>query len=792
MSGRGHGPPGPVVQWRSVSDFIREIIEDDLRAGRHGGRVLTRFPPEPNGYLHIGHAKSICLNFGIAEQYGTRCNLRFDDTNPAKEDVEYVESIERDVRWLGFSFGDRALYASDYFEEMYELAEDLVRNGDAYVDHLSEDEIREYRGSLTEPGRPSPYRDRSVEDNLALFRQMRAGDLPDGTCVLRARIDMAAANMKMRDPLLYRIRHASHDRTGDAWPIYPMYDYAHPVYDAIEGITHSLCTLEFENNRELYDWVVDRTGVSERHGFSRRGRSGHAGRPRQIEFARLNMDYTVMSKRKLLTLVEEGHVDGWDDPRMPTIAGMRRRGYRPEAIRAFADLIGVAKVNSVVDIAKLEFCVRDDLNWVAPRVLGVLRPLKVTVTSWPDDEIEELSGPYFPADVGRPGDRSLPFGREIVIERDDFSLDPPAGYQRLAPGRTVRLRHGYCITCDEVVEDDGEVVELRCRHVPGSVGTNPQGVKVWGVVQWVSAAHGVPAEVRLYDRLFKVARPDDADLAGSLNPDSLQVITGALLEPSLASAEPGSRWQLERVGYFMVDVEDSRPGAPVLNRIVGLRDSWTERAGAASPGEARQVSTAKATTRPPRRTRAEYRAEARVRDRELAERFAAWPGRHGISEADADLLTGDRATGDLFLEAVGAGAPAPAVARWIVNELPPALGDRPLPETALTGTAVGALVTELEAGKITAAAAKEVVGELVEHGGDPRRIIADRGLAQVSDEDAIAALVDDVLAANPDKVAAYRAGKTALAGFFVGQVIRGSQGKANPQVARKLLSERLG
>ena len=773
------------------SDFIREIIEDDLRTGKHGGRVLTRFPPEPNGYLHIGHAKAICLNFGIAQEFGSRCNLRFDDTNPAKEDVEYVESIQRDVRWLGFSYGDHALYASDYFEVMYRLAEDLIGNGDAYVDHLSEDEIRDYRGSLSEPGQPSPYRDRSVEENLALFRLMRVGELPDGTCVLRARIDMAAANMKMRDPLLYRIRHAHHDRTGDAWPIYPMYDYAHPLSDAIEGITHSLCTLEFENNRELYDWVIDHTGVSEQHGSSRPWRSGHAGRPQQIEFARLNMDYTVMSKRKLLTLVEEGHVGGWDDPRMPTIAGMRRRGYRPEALRAFADLIGVAKVNSVVDIGKLEFCVRDDLNWVAPRVLGVLRPLKVTITSWPEGHVEQLTGPYFPPDVGKPGERVLPFGTEIVIDGDDFSIDPPPGYQRLAPGRTVRLRHGYCITCDEVVEEDGEVVELRCSHIPGSVGTNPSGVKVWGVIQWVSAAHGVPAEVRLYDRLFKVARPDDTDLAEALNPESLQVIAGAMLEPSLAMAEPGSRWQLERVGYFILDVEDSRPGAPVLNRIVGLRDSWTERTEAA-PDEARLVSTAKASTRPPKRSRAEYRAEARVRDPELAQRFTAWPEAHGISEAEADLLTGDRAIGDLFLEAVAAGAPAPAVARWIVNELPPALGDRPLPETALTGAAVGALVVELEARTVTGAAAKAVFAELVERGGDPRQIIVERGLGQVSDEDAIACLVDEVLTANQDKVDAYRSGKTALLGFFVGQVIRGSQGKANPQVVQKLLADRLG
>ena len=781
------------------SDFIREIVEADLRTGKHGGRVVTRFPPEPNGYLHIGHAKSICLNFGIARDYGSHCNLRFDDTNPVKEDVEYVEAIERDVTWLGFSFGDRALYASDYFDEMYELAEDLIRAGRAYVDHLSDDEIKEYRGSLSEPGRPSPYRDRGVEENLDLFRQMRAGGLPDGTCVLRARIDLAAPNMKMRDPLLYRIRHATHHRTGDAWPIYPMYDYAHPISDAIEGVTHSLCTLEFENNRELYDWVIEHTRVSERHGFGRPGRSGHAGPPQQIEFARLNLDYTVLSKRKLLRLVEDGHVAGWDDPRMPTIAGMRRRGYRPEAIRAFADLIGVAKVNSTVDVAKLEYCVRDDLNWTAPRVLGVLRPLAVTITSWPEGEVEDLTAPYFPADVGKPGERVLPFGRSLWIDRDDFALDPPAGFQRLAPGRTVRLRQGYAITCDEVVEEGGEVVELRCHHVPDSVGQNPSGVKVSGVIHWVSAAQAVPAEVRLYDRLFKVPRPEEAegDLADQLNPDSLLVVGGAMLEPSLADAAPGSRWQLERVGYFIVDAEGSEPGALVLNRIVTLRDSWQGHGeDAPEPAPQREKSdraekSEKARTRPAKRSRVEYRAEARVREPVLAERFAAWPAEHGITDADADLLTGDLVTGDLFAAAVAAGAPAAAVARWIVNDLPHALGDRDLAAVPITGAGLGALVVAVESGAIAGAAAKEVFAEMVERGGDPRQIIVERGLSQTSDEGAIAAIVDEVIGANPDKVDLYRGGKTPLFGFFVGQVIKASKGKANPQVVQKLLAERL-
>jgi glutaminyl-tRNA synthetase len=773
-----------------VTDFIRDIIDEDNRTGKYGGRVLTRFPPEPNGYLHIGHAKSICLNFGIAEQYGGRCNLRFDDTNPEKEEVEYVDSICADVEWLGFSYGDAALYASDYFEEMYELAELLIRNGEAYVDHLNDEEIREYRGTLSEPGRPSPYRGRSVEENLDLFRRMRAGEFPDGTCVLRAKIDVAASNMKMRDPLLYRIRHAHHHRTGDAWCIYPMYDWAHPLEDAIEGVTHSICTLEFENNRELYDWVVDHTGVSGRHGYVR---------PYQHEFARLNLDYTVMSKRKLLTLVERGHVSGWDDPRMPTIAGMRRRGYRPEAIRAFADLIGVAKVNSVVDIGKLEFCVRDDLNWIAPRVLGVLRPLPVTVTSWPEGEVESLTGPYFPADVGKPGERTLPFTREILIERDDFALDPPPGFQRLAPGRTVRLRHGYCVTCDEVVTDDaGEVVGLRVSHIPGSVGSAPEGVKVSGVIHWVSGPESIPAEVRLYDRLFTVARPEDADgdFARNLNPESLEVIEGARLEPSLAGAEPGSRWQLERVGYFIVDPVDSRPGAPVLNRIVTLRDSWGGRAETASSAPADETTarekSAKAKTRPPKKSGLEYRAEARRRDEVLAERFVAWRSAHGLSESDTDLLTGDRPTGDLFEGAVSSGAPAGAVARWIINELPRELGERELADVPMTPAAFGALVGAVESKAISGPAGKEVFAVLMTEGGDPERIIAERGLAQVSDEGAIAAMVDEVMAANPDKVEAYRAGKTALAGFFVGQVVRASQGKANPQVVQKLVAERLG
>lgn len=792
----GAQPPGR-------HDFIRDVIEDDLRRDRYRGRVLTRFPPEPNGYLHIGHAKSICLNFGIAEQYGSRANLRFDDTNPEKEDTEYVDAIERDVQWLGFSYGPRALFASDYFEEMYQVAEALVTAGKAYVDRSRDEEIKALRGSLTEPGRPSPDRDRLPKEHLARFRRMRSGELPDGACVLRARIDLAAPNMKMRDPVLYRIRHAHHHRTGDAWCIYPMYDFAHPVADAIEGITHSLCTLEFENNRELYDWVIEHTGVSERHGFEP---------PRQYEFARLNLDHTVLSKRKLLRLVEEGHVSGWDDPRMPTIAGMRRRGYRPEALRAFAERIGVAKVNSTVDLGKLEFAVRDDLNWTAPRVLGVLQPLRVTVVSWPPGAVEQLTAPYFPPDVGRDGDRELAFSGEVLIDRDDFAVDPPAGYSRLAPGRTVRLRHGYCVTCEGYVLDDGEVTEVRVRHIPGSVGANPPGTEVSGVVHWVSAAHAVPAEARLYDRLFSAPRPDDAeDLSSHLNPASLQVVPGAMLEASLATAEPGSRWQLERVGYFVFDTEDSRPGAPVLNRIVTLRDSWASRGGPgraepasedepAAPGDGNlpvagkpgEGKPSRATTRPAKRSRAEYRAEARRRDPVLAERFATWPDVHGLSEGDADLLSGERDSGDLFLAAVAAGAPSLAVARWIINDLPPELDGRTVAETGLRGDALGSLVTAVESGAVAGPAAKEVLAELVRGGGDPTEIIERRGLGRLGDEDDLGVLVDEVLAASPGELAEYRDGKTALFGYFMGQAVKASQGRADPKLIRSLLADRLG
>ncbi len=550
-------------------NFIRNIIAEDLKANKNEGRVVTRFPPEPNGYLHIGHAKSICLNFGIAaENEGGICHLRFDDTNPTKENIEYVESIKSDVRWLGYDWGDRLFYASDYFEQLYQYAVQLIKDGKAYVCSLSQEKIREYRGTLTEPGKDSPYRTRSVEENLDLFERMRAGEFEDGTHVLRAKIDMASPNLLMRDPTLYRIRRVSHHRTGDKWCIYPMYDFAHCLSDSIEGITHSICTLEFENNRPLYDWILDTLNVD--------------CHPQQIEFARLNLSYTVLSKRKLVELVEQGYVTGWDDPRMPTIAGLRRRGYTPEAIRNFCERIGVAKRDSIVDIALLEHCIREDLNKRAQRVMGVLRPLRVVIDNYPEDQVEELDAVNNPEDPSM-GTRKVPFSRVLYIEQDDFREEPPKKFFRLAPGREVRLRYAYFITCVGVVKDEqtGEVVELQCTYDPKTRGgDSPDGRKVKATLHWVSAPHSLEAEVRLYDHLFVKENPSDekggADFKSYLNPNSLETLTSCRIEPSLAGAAPGSRYQFERLGYFCVDSVDSSDRALIFNRTVSLRDTWAK------------------------------------------------------------------------------------------------------------------------------------------------------------------------------------------------------------------------
>jgi glutaminyl-tRNA synthetase len=559
------------IPTHAPADFIREIVAADLASGKHR-RVVTRFPPEPNGYLHIGHAKSICLNFGIARENDGVCHLRFDDTNPAKEDVEFVDAIQEDVRWLGFDWCDKLFYASDYFEQIYAYAVQLIRAEKAYVDSLSAEDIRAYRGTLTEPGRNSPYRDRSAAESLELFAAMRAGAFPDGAHVLRARIDMASPNINLRDPTLYRIKRVPHHRTGDAWCIYPMYDFAHALSDAIEGITHSICTLEFEDHRPLYDWIIENLPVP--------------SRPRQYEFARLNLTYTVLSKRRLLQLVAERHVAGWDDPRMPTIAGIRRRGYPPAAIRAFCAAIGVAKRDSLVDVAMLEHAVREELNRSAPRAMAVLRPLRVIIDNYPADQVEELEAINNPEDPGM-GTRRVPFSRELFIEQDDFREDPPKQFYRLAPGREVRLRYAYFLRCERVVKDErtGAVVALHCSYDPATRGGDaPDGRKVKATLHWVSASHSVPAEVRLYDRLFTVENPsvekDGADYRTYLNPRSLEVLHDCRLEPSLVDVPIGHRYQFERQGYFAVD-PDSRPGAPVFNRTVGLRDTWAklEKAG---------------------------------------------------------------------------------------------------------------------------------------------------------------------------------------------------------------------
>ncbi|MCB9896462.1 MAG: glutamine--tRNA ligase/YqeY domain fusion protein [Planctomycetes bacterium] len=805
----GRTPRGEVTPWRRPdprsetvdpsqdksadasrpSHFIREMIEADLAAGRHV-QIVTRFPPEPNGWLHIGHAKAICLNFGLAQEFGGSCHLRFDDTNPEKEEQSYVEAIERDVQWLGWQWTGPVRYASDYFEFMYEYAVGLVKAGKAYVDGSSVEEIRKGRGTVYEPGTPSADRDRPIAENLELFARMRKGEFPDGTCVLRAKIDMAHPNMLMRDPLLYRIRHAHHYRTGDDWCIYPMYDFAHCLEDAYEGITHSLCSLEFENNRPLYDWVLDN--------------GAPPSRPRQTEFARLKLGYTVMSKRNLLRLVKEGHVDGWDDPRMPTLAGMRRRGVTPEAIRAFCELVGVAKTDSLVDVGKLEYCIRDDLNTRAERRMGVLHPLKLTITDWPAGKVDVLDAPSWPDDVGKPGTRKVPFDGELLVERDDFDEHPKKGWHRLAPGREVRLRYGYLVTVQEVVKDaSGEVVELRCTHDPASRGGNaPDGRRVPGTIHWVSAAHALSATVRLYDRLFAVERPgttEGVDQLDELNPESLVEVSGARLEPSLKGAQPGTRVQLERLGFFVFDVKHSRAGAPVLNRIVTLHDGWAKKVAAmhAPAGAAQAAAKDDVVPAPMPQPAASDKApshardEVRASDAELAKRFARYRDALGVSAADADVLSGERALSDFFEAARDAHAEPSVVGRWIVNELLGRVGERALDDLPFEPAAFARLVALVERGTITAAAGKDVLAVMVAEGGEPSQIVSSRGLQQVSDTDALQESVRDVLAAHPDELARYRGGEQKLFAFFMGQLMKATRGKADPKLSQVVLREAL-
>ncbi|HEX9399345.1 MAG TPA: glutamine--tRNA ligase/YqeY domain fusion protein [Anaeromyxobacter sp.] len=763
-------------------NFLADIVAADLAAGRNGGKVVTRFPPEPNGFLHIGHAKSILLNFGLAKAFGGRTHLRFDDTNPVTEEAEYVDAIQGDVRWLGCEWGRHLYYASDFFPRMYECAERLVREGHAYVDTQPQEIVREQRGSFDRPGTNSPFRDRPAAESLELLRRMRAGEFPDGAMVLRAKIDMAHPNVIMRDPLLYRIRHAHHHRTGDAWCIYPMYDFAHPLEDAFEGVTHSICTLEFESNRELYDWVLDRLGPWD-------------PRPRQYEFARLALGYTVMSKRKLLQLVNEGRVSGWDDPRMPTIAGMRRRGVTAEALRDFAELIGVAKNNSVVDIGKLEFAIRGDLEARSPRALAVLDPVRLVVTDWPEGKLEPIDVPWWPGDAKRPETRKVPFGRELLVERDDFSLDPPDDWKRLAPGREVRLAGAYVVRCTDVVRGPGgEVTELRCTHDAASLADRAASRRAQGTIHWVHATRSIQAPVRLYDRLFKVELPDaEPDFLEALNPASLAIAERARVEPALAAAAPGTRWQFLRQGYFFVDPVESRSGAPVFNRTITLRDTWTART-APKPDERKPRDKRAAPAEgaaAPRKTRAEFRAEARAADPELARRYAHYVKVHGLSEDEADLLTGDPAAAAYFDAAVAAkGKPATA-ARWLLNDLAGLAGDRELGSLPLPGAAFGKFVALVDAGRLTPAGAKALLGDLLAAGGDPEARMKALGLEKVEDRGAIEAAVARALTAHAKEAERYRAGEKKLLGVLVGAAMKQAGGGADAAVVRELLEEKL-
>ncbi len=745
-------------------DFLRKIVEEDLRSGKYS-QVVTRFPPEPNGYPHIGHAKSISLNFGVARDYGGRCNLRMDDTNPETEEARYVEAIEDAVRWLGFDWGERTLYTSDYFQRLYDYAVELIKMGKAYVDSLSEEEIREYRGTVTEPGRRSIYAERSVEENLDLFERMRKGEFAEGEHVLRARIDMAAANMKMRDPLLYRIRHAPHFRTGNAWHIYPMYDFAHCLSDYIEGVTHSFCTLEFENNREIYDWILDTLGVP-------------PPRPHQYEFARLNINYTVLSKRKLIELVKEGYVSGWDDPRMPTIAGYRRRGYTPESILTFCEQIGVAKANSVVDVAQLEACIRDDLNPKVPRVMCVLDPLKVTILNY--EGSEEIDASYYPHDVPREGTRKLPFSSEIYIEREDFSEHPPKGYYRLTPDQPVRLKHAYIIRCQEVVKDEeGRVVEIKAIYYPDSrSGSDTSGIKVKSAIQWVDARRARKVEVRLYDRLFGVENPQGPE---DLNPDSLRIVKEALIEPAAIEEKPDERFQFERLGYFYTDPVDYRDEAPVFNRIVTLKDSWAKKRQKASPKPAKsEAKPSKSAPKEPRSVEMSPEEQAR---------FERYGKESGLREELASTLARDERLSRFFEAALETYEGATTIANLVANEVARELKREE--ELTFAPAQIAALARLIDEETISGKIAKEVFEAMSQSGEDPEKIVEERGLRQISDPAEILPVIEKVLEQNPDNLRKYREGNERLFGFFVGQVLKATGGRANPRIVNELVNREL-
>lgn len=751
-------------------DFLRAIVEEDLKKGKYK-KVVTRFPPEPNGFPHIGHAKSICINFGIARDYHGHCNLRMDDTNPTTEDTKYVEALKDAVKWLGFDWGDTVYYTSDYFEKIYDYAIQLVKMGKAYVDSLNEEEIREYRGTVTQAGRRSVYAQRSIEENLDLLERMRKGEFKEGEHVLRAKIDMSAANMKMRDPLLYRIRHAHHFRTQNEWCIYPMYDFAHCLSDYIEGVSHSICTLEFENNRDIYDWLLDELNLT-------------PPRPYQHEFARLGINYTVMSKRKLLELVNGNYVNGWDDPRMPTIAGYKRRGYTPESILNFCDQIGIAKANSMVDVSLLEFCIRDDLNKKAPRVMCVLDPIKVTIENY--EGAEEIEASYYPHDVPKEGSRKIPFSKEVYIEREDFEENPPKDYNRLTLEQPVRLRHAYIITCKEIIKDNnGKIIEIKAQYHPNSKsGQDTSGIKVKSAIQWVCAKKAKTIEVRLYDRLYKNEAPEGLE---DLNPDSLHIIKNALIEPAVITDKADERFQFERQGYFYADPIDYTDDNPVFNKIVGLKDSWAKKTKEAESAPKSQPKTAPKQETPKVQV---VGSEAPMSEEQKA-LFEKYTNELKLNSEVANILARDEKLSSFYEEALSALNSPVNLANIIANEVARELKEKELKELKFTALHIAELIKMVDDETISNKIAKQIFEEMAQTGESPTKIVESKGLVQISDPAVILPIIHEIIAKNSDNVEKYKAGNTKLLGFFVGQVLKATNGKANPQVVNELVAQQL-
>ena len=743
---------------KQSKDFLRVKVEEDLKSGKYD-TVVTRFPPEPNGFPHIGHAKSICINFGIASDYQGQCNLRMDDTDPSKENTEYVEALKDAVAWLGFDWGKQVYYTSDYFPKLYDYAVALIKMGKAYVDSLDEEEIREYRGTVTTAGKRSKYAHRSIEENLELFEGMKKGEFKDGEHILRAKIDMSASNMKMRDPLLYRIRHATHFRAGDAWCIYPLYDFAHCLSDYIEGISHSICTLEFENNRDIYNWVLNTLGLENK-------------RPYQHEFARLGINYTMMSKRKLLELVNAKKVAGWDDPRLPTIAGYKRRGYTRESILNFCDGIGIAKANSTVDVAQLEFAIRDDLNTKVPRVMAVLDPLKVTITNYEGEE--EINASYYPHDVPKEGSRKLPFSSTLYIEKDDFMENPPKDYFRLSPNQAVRLKHAYIITCKEIIKDaKGNITEIKAEyHANSKSGQDTSGIKVKSAIQWVSAKEAKTVEVRLYERLFSSEMPQDMQ---DLNPQSLKIISNALVEPAVILHKISQRFQFERQGYFYADPIDYSDEKPVFNKIVGLKDSW-----------AKKTKPKQTTTKV---KKAQIDGEVIAMNDIQQALFDNYTNTLKLNSEVGNTLARDEKLSNFYEEALTIVHSPIALGNIISNEV--AREFKQENEVKFTPTQIAQLIAMLDDERISNKIAKQVFEEMVKYGENPKDIVESKGLIQISDPAIISNIIDEIIAKYPDNVEKFRAGNTKLLGFFVGQVLKATGGKANPKVVNQLLGKSL-